>query len=93
MGKIKVWLCLLVLAQAAYGASVPAVADDMPEQEKVIYLTFDDGPSAYTARLLELLDRYDAQATFFLVDTFGIDVQITHVQNLWNSLNNHVHLL
>ena len=69
MGKIKVWLCLLVLAQAAYGASVPAVADDMPEQEKVIYLTFDDGPSAYTARLLELLDRYDAQATFFLVDT------------------------
>jgi peptidoglycan/xylan/chitin deacetylase (PgdA/CDA1 family) len=33
---------------------------------KVIYLTFDDGPSAtYTKRVLDLLDEYDAKATFF----------------------------
>lgn len=47
----------------------PAAADDIPEQEKVIYLTFDDGPSDHTPRLLRLLARYDAQATFFLVAT------------------------
>lgn len=69
MGKIRAWLCLLVLAQAVYGAAVPVGADGMPQQEKVIYLTFDDGPSAHTPRLLRLLDRYDAEATFFLVAT------------------------
>jgi peptidoglycan/xylan/chitin deacetylase (PgdA/CDA1 family) len=33
---------------------------------KVIYLTFDDGPAvSYTKRILDLLDEYDAKATFF----------------------------
>ncbi|MCR5843611.1 MAG: polysaccharide deacetylase family protein [Oscillospiraceae bacterium] len=34
--------------------------------EKTIYLTFDDGPGPYTERLLEVLDRYGAKATFFV---------------------------
>ena len=35
---------------------------------KVIYLTFDDGPTVkYTKRVLDLLDQYDAKATFFQV--------------------------
>lgn len=36
---------------------------------KVIYLTFDDGPSYHTSRLLEVLAKYDVKATFFVVDT------------------------
>lgn len=36
---------------------------------KVIYLTFDDGPGPYTERLLNILAKYDAKATFFVVDT------------------------
>ena len=33
---------------------------------KVVYLTFDDGPSArYTRPILDLLDRHGAKATFF----------------------------
>ncbi len=35
--------------------------------EKAIALTFDDGPSGYTEKLLDGLARYDALATFFLV--------------------------
>lgn len=35
----------------------------------VIYLTFDDGPGKDTPRLLELLERYKAKATFFFADT------------------------
>ncbi|KAJ6095989.1 hypothetical protein N7486_006735 [Penicillium sp. IBT 16267x] len=31
-----------------------------------VALTFDDGPSRYTGDLLELLDRYEAPATFFV---------------------------
>ena len=34
---------------------------------KVVYLTFDDGPSAYTAHLLDILKKYDVKATFFVV--------------------------
>ena len=36
---------------------------------KVIYLTFDDGPSKHTARLLEILRTYNVKATFFVVNT------------------------
>lgn len=36
---------------------------------KTIYLTFDDGPGPDTARLLDILKRYDVPATFFVVDT------------------------
>lgn len=39
----------------------------------VIYLTFDDGPSAHTPRLLDILKRYNVKATFFVVNTNYID--------------------
>ncbi len=32
-----------------------------------VALTFDDGPGPYTAKVLAILRRYDAQATFFVV--------------------------
>lgn len=32
-----------------------------------VYLTFDDGPSANTEEILDILDRYDVKATFFVV--------------------------
>jgi peptidoglycan/xylan/chitin deacetylase (PgdA/CDA1 family) len=34
--------------------------------DKVIYLTFDDGPSRYTTHLLRALRRHHAHATFFV---------------------------
>ena len=38
------------------------------EKPKMLALTFDDGPSTGTmSEILELLDRYDARATFFVV--------------------------
>ena len=33
---------------------------------KVIYLTFDDGPSSYTGELLDVLAKYNVKATFFV---------------------------
>lgn len=54
-----------------------SAADDYPnlyaegyapeDSKKVVYLTFDDGPSSLTPRVLDLLDRYNAKATFFVV--------------------------
>lgn len=40
---------------------------------KVIYLTFDDGPSAHTSRLLDVLAKYDVKATFFVCETAYLD--------------------
>lgn len=34
---------------------------------KILYLTFDDGPSAHTPQILDILDRYNAKATFFVI--------------------------
>ncbi|WP_028042666.1 polysaccharide deacetylase [Candidatus Stoquefichus massiliensis] len=33
---------------------------------KVVYLTFDDGPSSNTAKILKVLDQYNVKATFFV---------------------------
>ena len=40
----------------------------VPGSGKIIYLTFDDGPSGYTYRLLNVLAKYNVKATFFVVD-------------------------
>ena len=45
--------------------------DTVYPEGKVVYLTFDDGPSAYTAELLDVLDAYGAKATFFVVGSGG----------------------
>ena len=38
--------------------------------DKVVYLTFDDGPGGYTQRLLDVLDKYNVKATFFVTNQF-----------------------
>lgn len=39
---------------------------DISIDDKVIYLTFDDGPSVYTKELLNVLKEYNVKATFFV---------------------------
>jgi len=41
---------------------------NLPSKEKIIYLTFDDGPIPQTTTwILETLEKYNAKATFFCV--------------------------
>lgn len=40
------------------------------EEEKLIYLTFDDGPTENTSLLLELLDEYEVKVTFFVTNQY-----------------------
>ena len=59
-----------LLAWAVRGRSSQLLAPSIwkgPTDRKVIALTFDDGPSESTPRILELLAQYDAKATFFQV--------------------------
>lgn len=43
------------------------LTDHVETNKKVIALTFDDGPSKNVDKLLPLLDKYNAKATFFLI--------------------------
>ena len=42
--------------------------DTVVPDGKVVYLTFDDGPSKYTSELLDVLAKYNVKATFFIVN-------------------------
>lgn len=44
---------------------MPTSPEVLPE--KCAYLTFDDGPSENTLRILDILDRYGVKATFFVI--------------------------
>lgn len=36
--------------------------------ERIAYITIDDGPSKYTEEIISILDKYNAKATFFMID-------------------------
>ncbi|MEK5233755.1 polysaccharide deacetylase family protein [Lysinibacillus sp. FSL K6-0232] len=73
-------ICLLIISGIFVGQKSHAdkgrhyyeetgeVVWDIRTQDKIIALTFDDGPHPeYTAAVLDLLAKYDAKATFFMI--------------------------
>ncbi len=52
--------------------SLPTEGITIVPNGKTIYLTFDDGPSAHTGRLLDVLAKYNVKATFFVMNTSDI---------------------
>ena len=62
-----------------------------PSSGKVIYLTFDDGPSKYTPAIVKLLRDYHAHATFFVI---GSQIRtregtLKATASAGNPINNH----
>nr|WP_249365709.1 polysaccharide deacetylase family protein [Cytobacillus citreus] len=56
-------------------------------ESKKVYLTFDDGPSAYTNNILETLSSYGMKATFFMLEP-NMRTYPDEVQNIIN--NGHI---
>ena len=55
--------------KATHERTVNVESGSDSDEEKVIYLTFDDGPSsAVTPEVLDVLKKYDVPATFFILD-------------------------
>lgn len=46
-------------------------ASKIPKNGKVVYLTFDDGPGSYTESILNVLNKYNVKATFFVTNQFS----------------------
>jgi peptidoglycan-N-acetylglucosamine deacetylase len=71
--RLALGLGALALLLAMRGASSAlywriGVVAHVPSREKIVALTFDDGPHpVFTPELLALLDRYDVKATFFMI--------------------------
>lgn len=57
----------LLLPQSASAAPSASKNAGNKASSKIIYLTFDDGPTAHTGQLLDILDQYNAKATFFML--------------------------
>ncbi len=53
-----------------YGSNNADDYKDVAPNGKTVYLTFDDGPGAYTQKLLGYLDKYNVKATFFVTNQF-----------------------
>ncbi|MBE5876089.1 MAG: polysaccharide deacetylase [Lachnospiraceae bacterium] len=54
-----------------------------------VYLTFDDGPSAYTDDILDILDAYGVKATFFVVGKQGYTEQYQRIVDEGHTLGMH----
>lgn len=73
---------------------------------KILYFTFDDGPSSYTTKILNTLDKYNIKATFFVTNQFPSYVHLikdeyerghtvavhsyTHNYNIYKSVDAYV---
>lgn len=64
------------------------VVNVIPEYRGTIYLTFDDGPGAYTEKLLDILKKYNVKATFFVTNA-GSDSDILREYNEGHAIGLH----
>lgn len=57
-------LSALLLAALVFTLVGAAMGSD---SEKIVYITFDDGPTNNTPEILDILNEYNAKATFFVL--------------------------
>ncbi len=62
-------LCVAIAQEGEKARTRDAISSTINnnDNQKVAYLTFDDGPSKNTKRILKVLDKYKIKATFFVV--------------------------
>ena len=64
---------------------------DFPKKEKAVALTYDDGPSKYTNRVLDCLEKYGSKATFFVVgnSVYAYPDALLRAHTLGMEIGNH----
>ncbi|WP_223706661.1 polysaccharide deacetylase family protein [Flavobacterium potami] len=69
MAVIFIWIGINAFGSARISSNyhVKAFCNNPLETDKKIAITFDDGPSIYTLKVLDLLKEYNAKATFFCI--------------------------
>lgn len=67
----------------------PVVPRDDNSSGKTVYLTFDDGPSKNTPKVLEVLRQYGVKATFFVIDGKGYNKYMKDIVNQGHAIGLH----
>lgn len=57
--------------------------------KRLVYLTFDDGPSEYTDEILDILAEYDVKATFFVLAKDGYEEEYQRIVDEGHTLALH----
>lgn len=63
------------------------------KNKPMVALTFDDGPNANTSRVLDILEKYNVKATFFVLGTNikGYEDTILRMKKLGMEIGNHMY--
>ena len=63
---LYIW-AICSLASSGCAQKSTRITELCEKYDKFVALTFDDGPSTLTPRILDILEQYDATATFFVI--------------------------
>ncbi len=87
---ILIWLIFTIYGvfEIRFNYFLSALNKGNEKQKKIIALTFDDGPTEITPRILEILQRYNAKATFFCIGQ-----QIEKFPEILKEQANHGHTI
>lgn len=71
MKKLSYQLNYTDTYSSVYSPFVSGVSETVTvmEESKMVYLTFDDGPSPRTPEILDVLKKHDVKATFFVINS------------------------
>lgn len=67
------------------------VEQALAEGRKVVYLTYDDGPSVNTDKLLNVLNKYGVKVTFFVISNPKYESAYTRILNEGHTLAMHTY--
>lgn len=74
-------------------AGTPATMPKSDKADKIVYLTFDDGPSNLTDQVLKILKKEDVPATFFVLggNAKKMPEVITRIVEAGHTIGNHTY--
>ena len=67
MKRLVYILAICAIALSSCAKKSTRIEELKEKYDKFVALTFDDGPSTLTPRILDILEKYDATATFFVI--------------------------
>ena len=75
-GNVTTATRTVIVAYVKQVSGLPSMPDQTPDEPNghTVYLTFDDGPTAYTHGLLDVLDKYGVKVTFFVVYANNVEL-------------------
>ncbi len=66
-----------------------AAENNENSKRRIAYLTFDDGPSENTRKILDILDKYNVKATFFVIYHKGMESEYKEIVNRGHTIALH----